>query len=404
MFTLHPQMFGGWNRRYTYDSKELGCKTTFTVFYPPAAESHSVPVRSPAYSSSMHAACACRRPASSPVGAAPCQIIYYLSGLTCTDENVIQKCGIQRKAAELGVAIVAPDTSPRGLNVYACMQLLLLPHEESWHAALRHGLHIAASILSIITCAAPTPDREGESDSWDFGVGAGFYLNATQPKWRNWRMYDYITKELPGALKGLPLDVDNVRPPLWPRDASRLVRRSRHATHMAAMQLLTKGNAHTSLPLSQALASGNCVLFKRLLEAQPCMHAQAAVMGHSMGGHGALVLGLRNPQLYKSISAFAPIANPSAVPWGEKAFSGYLGGDRAAGKQYDATELARSSIPRLLPCCREAVHTTAVKAWSPPSCLICMASCPQQTLPRCQPDVLCKCVSRFLVAYVAPCR
>ena len=112
-------MFGGWNRRYTYDSKELGCKTTFTVFYPPAAESHSVPVRS-------HPSSACMPHAhvAHPHAHWSClvkQIIYYLSGLTCTDENVIQKCGIQRKAAELGVAIVAPDTSPRGLNVYACM-------------------------------------------------------------------------------------------------------------------------------------------------------------------------------------------------------------------------------------------------------------------------------------------
>ncbi|CAL8462943.1 g2477 [Coccomyxa elongata] len=200
------KMFGGWNRRYSHESRELGCAMTFTVFYPPAAESGKVPV------------------------------IYYLSGLTCTDENVIQKSGIQRKAAEEGVAIIAPDTSPRGLNI------------------------------------------PGESDSWDFGVGAGFYLNATQPTWKNWRMYDYISKELPSVLQSFKeLDASN-----------------------------------------------------------------AAIMGHSMGGHGALTLGLRNPQLYKSISAFSPICNPIQVPWGQKAFSGYLGDNQEEWKQYDATELVQS--------------------------------------------------------------
>ncbi|KAK9907708.1 hypothetical protein WJX75_008553 [Coccomyxa subellipsoidea] len=204
--------FGGWNRRYSHKSEELGCTMNFTVFYPPAAESLKVPV------------------------------IYFLSGLTCTDENVMTKSGIQRKAAEEGVAIIAPDTSPRGLNI------------------------------------------PGESVSWDFGVGAGFYLNATQPTWKNWRMYDYITKELPSVLqKFKELDLSN-----------------------------------------------------------------AAVMGHSMGGHGALTLGLRNPQLYKSISAFSPICNPSQVPWGQKAFSGYLGDHLEEWKQYDATELVKdySGPPR----------------------------------------------------------
>ncbi|KAK9837128.1 hypothetical protein WJX81_004933 [Elliptochloris bilobata] len=196
--------FGGKNVRYELKSKELGCTTTFTVYYPPAAQSGKVP------------------------------IIYFLAGLTCDDENFINKAGAQRTAAALGVALVCPDTSPRGLDV------------------------------------------PGESESWDFGVGAGFYLNATQERWRNWRMYAYITEELPAALRSLPLlDVDT-----------------------------------------------------------------ASVMGHSMGGHGALVLGLRNPARYRSISAFSPIAHPCAVPWGHKAFGGYLGDDRAAWKQYDATELA----------------------------------------------------------------
>ncbi|EIE27284.1 S-formylglutathione hydrol [Coccomyxa subellipsoidea C-169] len=200
------KVFGGWNRRYAHKSEELGCTMNFSVFFPPAAESQKVPV------------------------------VYFLSGLTCTDENVMTKSGIQRKAAEEGVAIIAPDTSPRGLNI------------------------------------------PGESDSWDFGVGAGFYLNATQPTWKNWRMYDYITKELPSVLEKFEeLDLSN-----------------------------------------------------------------AAIMGHSMGGHGALTLGLRNPQLYKSISAFSPICNPTQVPWGQKAFSGYLGDNQEEWKQYDATELVKA--------------------------------------------------------------
>eukprot|EP00884_Botryococcus_braunii_P012592 jgi/Botrbrau1/21333/Bobra.0184s0043.1 len=151
-------------------------------------------------------------------------------------ETSYRRQGAQRAASRLGIALIAPDTSPRGLNV------------------------------------------EGEAEAYDFGVGAGFYLNATQDKWKNWRMYDYITKELPSVLRGLPnLDIDN-----------------------------------------------------------------AAIMGHSMGGHGALTLGLKNPHLYKAISAFAPIVNPIAVPWGQKAFTGYLGEDQEAWKQYDACELVKA--------------------------------------------------------------
>lgn len=198
------KVFGGWNRRYKHRSQVLGCEMTFTVFFPPSS-------------------------------AQKLSVLYYLSGLTCNDENVIQKSGCQRKAAELGIAFVAPDTSPRGLNI------------------------------------------EGEDESWDFGSGAGFYLNATRPKWKQYRMYDYIISELPQALDQI-------------------------------------GGLDTS---------------------------KASIMGHSMGGHGALVLGLRNPQLYQSISAFSPICNPSNVPWGEKAFSGYLGDNEEDWKQYDATELAK---------------------------------------------------------------
>ncbi|KAL2632414.1 hypothetical protein R1flu_017100 [Riccia fluitans] len=200
------KQFDGFNRRYRYESQTLGCSTTFTIYFPPAAAKKKVP------------------------------ILYYLSGLTCTDENVIQKSGIQRPAAEKGIAIVAPDTSPRGLNI------------------------------------------EGEADSWDFGVGAGFYLNATQEKWKNWKMYDYITKELPEVLKANFSELDT---------------------------------------------------------------STASITGHSMGGHGALTLYLKNPGMYKSVSAFAPISNPSVVPWGKKAFTGYLGEDKSAWEAYDATCLVK---------------------------------------------------------------
>eukprot|EP00192_Tetraselmis_astigmatica_P013476 CAMPEP_0117673218 /NCGR_PEP_ID=MMETSP0804-20121206/14350_1 /TAXON_ID=1074897 /ORGANISM="Tetraselmis astigmatica, Strain CCMP880" /LENGTH=328 /DNA_ID=CAMNT_0005481931 /DNA_START=296 /DNA_END=1283 /DNA_ORIENTATION=+ len=207
------KMYGGFNTRYQHDSKACGCKMTFTVFFPPAAATEKVPV------------------------------IYYLSGLTCTDENVIQKSGIQKKAAELGVAIIAPDTSPRGHNI------------------------------------------DGEAENYDFGVGAGFYLNATVEKWKNWRMYEYITEELPAALATLPgLDV-----------------------------------------------------------------TKAGITGHSMGGHGALTIFLKNPTKYKSLSAFSPICNPMIVPWGEKALTGYLGEDKEAWKEYDATELLKGFNGKCVP-------------------------------------------------------
>lgn len=211
-FSFHSQCHAGFVRQYAHQSDVLGCKMRFTVFFPAAAETAPVPV------------------------------IYYLSGLTCTDENFTQKGGAQRVAAEQDIALVMPDTSPRGLGI------------------------------------------PGEDDSYDFGSGAGFYLNATQEPWLKYRMYDYIITELPAVLRTLPnLNVD-----------------------------------------------------------------VASVMGHSMGGHGALTLGLRNPTAFKSISAFSPICNPSKVPWGRKAFSGYLGPNEDDWKQYDATELVSSySGPKL---------------------------------------------------------
>eukprot|EP00240_Pyramimonas_obovata_P016026 CAMPEP_0118934204 /NCGR_PEP_ID=MMETSP1169-20130426/13696_1 /TAXON_ID=36882 /ORGANISM="Pyramimonas obovata, Strain CCMP722" /LENGTH=283 /DNA_ID=CAMNT_0006877081 /DNA_START=191 /DNA_END=1042 /DNA_ORIENTATION=- len=202
------KMYGGFNKRFSHDSACLSCEMKFTVYLPPtASESAKVPV------------------------------VYYLSGLTCTDENVIQKSNVQRKAAELGIAVVCPDTSPRG-----------------------HGV-------------------EGEADSYDFGVGAGFYLNATVEKWKHWRMYEYVTAELPKVLAGAVPELD-----------------------------LSK----------------------------------QSIMGHSMGGHGALTVGLKNPTAYKSISAFSPIVNPVNVPWGKKAFTGYLGEDEATWKEYDACELIKA--------------------------------------------------------------
>lgn len=202
------KQFGGYNKRYQHASTICGCDMKFTVYLPPGAKHGKVPV------------------------------LYYLSGLTCTDENFIQKAGAQRKAAELGIALVAPDTSPRGLNV------------------------------------------AGESESWDFGVGAGFYLNATVDKWKNWRMYDYIVDELPAVIKETFPQIDTTR---------------------------------------------------------------SSIMGHSMGGHGAITIGLGNADKYLSISALAPITNPTSPDCavGIKALTGYLGPDQEAWKQYDSCEVIR---------------------------------------------------------------
>jgi len=164
----------------------------------------------------------------------PVPVLFWLSGLTCTEENFIAKAGAQRVAAELGLAIVTPDTSPRGLNI------------------------------------------PGDAESDDFGVGAGFYLDATVAPWAGrYRMYSYVAKELVDLICRT-FAVDGTR---------------------------------------------------------------AGIFGHSMGGHGALTIGLKNPALFKTISAFAPIVSPSRCPWGEKALSGYLGIERQAWADYDATLL-----------------------------------------------------------------
>ena len=174
------------------------------------------------------------------VDRAACPVLYWLSGLTCTEQNFITKAGAQRYAAEHGVIVVAPDTSPRGEGV---------------------------------------PDAEG----YDIGLGAGFYVNATQAPWStHYRMYDYVTQELPSLIE-------------------------------------------TFFPTTQA----------------------RAISGHSMGGHGALVAALRNPGRYRSVSAFAPIVAPTQVPWGQKAFTHYLGDDHEAWKAWDAVELVRDATERL---------------------------------------------------------
>lgn len=174
----------------------------------------------------------------------PVPVLYYLAGLTCTEETFAIKAGAQRVAAELGLMLVSCDTSPRQTGI------------------------------------------EGEAADWEFGAGAGFYINATQEPWaRHYRMYDYVRSELPAIIAA----------------------------------------------------------------AFPARPGQSGIFGHSMGGHGALVLGLRNPQLFRSVSAFAPICAPTRCPWGQKAFPRYLGADQATWLQYDAVELVRASGRPVLP-------------------------------------------------------
>jgi S-formylglutathione hydrolase len=209
------RMFGGKQIKFKHRSDVLNCNMIFSIFLPPSASAlNKVPV------------------------------IYWLSGLTCTDDNFVQKAGAQQYAAEEGVAIVCPDTSPRGDEV---------PGD---------------------------PNK-----AWDFGLGAGFYVNATQEPWKkHYQMYDYVTKELPSVLKNSDLPID----------------------------------------------TGNC-----------------SIMGHSMGGHGALTIALKNPGKYRAVSAFSPICSPMNCPWGEKALGNYVGADRAAWIQYDASALIPMAKERL---------------------------------------------------------
>jgi S-formylglutathione hydrolase len=207
--------FQGWQKRYRHFSTTLNCAMQFAIYLPPSAQAGArVPV------------------------------IYWLSGLTCTEENFIQKAGAQRIAAELGVAIVAPDTSPRG-------------------------------------------DDVADDPSYDLGKGAGFYLNATQAPWdKHYRMYDYVVDELPRLIESL-FPVNDLR----------------------------------------------------------------SIAGHSMGGHGALMIALRQPKQYLSASAFSPIVHPISCPWGQKAFTAYLGKNKETWQKYDTCELMRATdyqVPMLV--------------------------------------------------------
>jgi len=212
----HIRESGGWLNRYIHDSESCRCEMTFSVYLPPAAATQKVPS------------------------------VYFLSGLTCTDDNVRVKAGAQRYAAELGIALIMPDTSPRGEGV------------------------------------ADEPDR------YDLGQGAGFYINATREPWsRHYQMYDYVTRELPALVEA-------------------------------------------ELPLIPGLKS---------------------IAGHSMGGHGALICALKNPDAYRSVSAFAPICHPMSCGWGEGCLGAYLGEDRETWKAWDATELVKAGakpVPLLI--------------------------------------------------------
>ncbi len=202
----HHASFGGWQDVWVHESVLLGCRMRFGVYLPPQA---------------THEAC---------------PVLYWLSGLTCSEQNFITKAGVQRHAAAHGLIVVAPDTSPRG-------------------------------------------DTIADDPEYDLGQGAGFYVNATQAPWAaHYRMYDYVACELPA-----------------------LVERSFPTT------------------------------------------GRRSVFGHSMGGHGALIVALRHPERYASVSAFAPITSPSTVPWGQKALSAYLGDDSASWAEYDATRLLREA-------------------------------------------------------------
>lgn len=200
--------FAGVQATFTHASEQTATAMKFAVFLPPQAEKHPVPV------------------------------LYFLSGLTCTEENFSTKAGVQRWAAREGIAVVAPDTSPRGANI------------------------------------------PGEAEHWDFGLGAGFYVDATEAPWmKNYRMYSYVTRELPAILKAhFPIDT-----------------------------------------------------------------TREAITGHSMGGHGALVAALREKGRYRSVSAFAPIVSPTRCPWGEKALGKFLGADRRRWEHYDASLLVKNA-------------------------------------------------------------
>lgn len=206
----HRAASGGWQDVYRHTSQVLGCDMNVAVYLPPQAATQPLPV------------------------------LYWLSGLTCNEQNFITKAGAQRYAAEHGVILVVPDTSPRG-------------------------------------------DDVADAEGYDLGKGAGFYLNASEQPWAaHYRMYDYVVEELPAWIE-------------------------------------------THFPTTGA----------------------RSISGHSMGGHGALVIALKNPGRYRSVSAFSPIVAPTRVPWGQKAFAAYLGEDRASWAAWDASELVATATERL---------------------------------------------------------
>ena len=208
------RVFAGEHKQFKHFSKSLNCDMRFAIFLPPQdIVNKQVDKKVP--------------------------VLYWLSGLTCTDENFMQKAGAFRKAAELGIAIVAPDTSPRGEDV-----------------------------------------ADDENGAYDLGLGAGFYLNATEKPWSDhYRMYDYVVEELPALIEA-------------------------------------------NFPVSN----------------------KRAISGHSMGGHGALTISLRNPDRYTSASAFSPICHPIECPWGQKAFNAYLGSDESSWQQYDSSLLMAKAV------------------------------------------------------------
>ena len=206
----HRACFGGWQDVYRHHALTLNCEMNVAVYLPPQVLTQR------------------------------CPVLYWLSGLTCTEQNFITKAGAQRYAAEHGLILVAPDTSPRG-------------------------------------------DDVANADSYDLGQGAGFYLNATQAPWsRHYRMYDYVAQELPAWIEA-------------------------------------------NFPATEA----------------------RGISGHSMGGHGSLTLALRNPGRYRSVSAFSPIVAPSQVPWGQKAFSAYLGENHGTWAEWDTCSLIATAKERL---------------------------------------------------------
>lgn len=202
--------FGGWQDVYKHESDVLKCSMNFSIYIPPHEQDEKLPV------------------------------IYWLSGLTCNEQNFITKAGAQKYAATYKVILVAPDTSPRGEGV-------------------------------------------ANDDAYDLGQGAGFYVNATQTPWaEHYQMYDYIVDEL-----------------------------------------------------------------RNLIDQNFPTNKVQSIMGHSAGGHGALTIGLKNPNIYKSISAFSPIVAPSQVPWGQKAFTAYLGTDQTLWQQYDTVALIKANAVQL---------------------------------------------------------